>query len=69
MTTMRYFLILFLLLTLGGAVLADVTYCSPCSGSGKCHVCEGDGMRNDGSSCSWCSGSKKCYYCSGQGKY
>ena len=62
-------LVIFILLTLAVAGFADATYCSPCAGSGKCHVCEGDGLRSDGSTCSWCSGTKKCYYCGGQGKY
>lgn len=68
---MRHILIvitcLLAMIVAGSAV--EPTCCSSCSGSGKCHVCEGDGQRSDGSACSWCSGSKKCYYCSGQGKY
>ena len=63
-------LILTLLLTLVTAGMAvDPTPCSACGTSGKCHVCEGDGLRSDGSTCSICSGSKRCYYCAGAGKY
>lgn len=67
----KFFLLLILLLVglaqPGQSV--EPTACSPCSASGECHVCEGDGLRYDGSTCSMCSGSKKCYYCSGYGKY
>jgi hypothetical protein len=68
---MRHILItLTVLMTLASVCLAvDPTPCSPCGCSGKCHVCEGDGQRNDGSTCSWCAGNKRCYYCSGAGKY
>lgn len=63
------FLLALILLALAGAGLAESTFCSPCAGSGKCHVCEGDGLRYDGSTCSWCSGSADCYYCTGRGNY
>lgn len=68
---MRNFLLILtaILSIVSAGLAADLTACGPCGGSGKCHVCEGDGQRNDGSVCSWCSGSKRCYYCAGAGKY
>lgn len=60
-----------ILITLGASagMAVEPTFCSPCEGTGRCHLCGGDGRRNDRSRCSWCNDCGKCYYCDGRGSY